>query len=1528
MLIAVLLLPNIASATIYRTITQGYSPEPAPLSYTNETGNVIEYVVEYYVDGEIVVHTWFRVTPTTGLLYPDWNTSVNLGSEVWFDWFVLYEYSSLPPGVHTGTIRLRDKYNGAITYYEEDIVLNVLPANIEVDPPSLSINMRQGDNIHFTNAISVTNTGNVCVPSSYESCYLPFTFGQDSYSGFDFGKNINNNDPDILWPSYSLPDGGIGFLSPHVYGMPLGMNYREIYINSLDTSVTVPINVRVVNSTCVDYDDDGFFGYEPAQCAEGLDCNDDAGDPKAPNINPDAEEISNDGIDNDCDGEVDEADCPGGFENCNEEPNADLGGSDGFFAKGGGGGYSGGGGYGKSCGSPVWDVNMITLNHFMTDTPLWLGSPIGPSIGITLSYNSKDDASGNGPFGNRWVFGYGGHVEEDPGGDVTVFMPDGAQHVYTSDGQNGYIAPQGKLTTLVKINDNDFRLDFLDGSAYVYQIPQGTSLTQPHLVQMIDAYGQMLTFGYDSGGGLETITDAIGRDITLEYNAGGHIANVLDPFNRSAYFEYDLNGNLTKITDMGQYWTSFTYDEAGYLSGMTNERGSWSFDTEPSETYQSGVPPYPAPWDAMSTKYRITVSDPQGGKEEYFYTSRDNPGDELSTWHVSPNDYVEYESESVNNLTSAPKTKYVIPERTLQNDVIERIYYPNEVEANASYESFGYYQTNGKIANGTDIHGHQNHYTYNDKGLVNSVTYPNGETVTYGYDPNGVDVTSITTGLGTATFDYNSNHSIVNATDMEGITTSFSYNEFGQVTSVTGAVGTPDETVTEYIYNESHFIDERRINGETVATSTYNNIGLVNSVTDASGITLSYDYDDLNQIKKTTYPDGKFIWYEYETCCPGQIKSVTDRSGRTTYYRYDNMKRLVEVNSPGDVTRYEYDKNGNVTKLTDTSGNETHFEYDLMDRLIRKTYADTKYDTLDTDDSGLILNTVGAGGVTATFGYNNMDMVNSVDYSDATPDVTLTYDSYGRVESRTDGAGTFGYAYYADSTVQSVDGPWANDTVSYTYDNLGRVKTLTPEGGQTITYTYDSLGRTETIQFGTDTFTYSYTGSSPLVTGITRPNGNITDYAYNDPLKRLTNVTNWKNTNKTKLINIFDYTYNDQDLRDNETVTNGEPITSFIEGLTTYNHNNVNQMTDSDGTTGPRTYTHDDDGGMTQGYTPEGYPFTATYDAEDRLISISYTDSGSVVHETHYTYGADGLLYQIRKVDGGTESITRIVRAGFLPIQERDGNDNIIREYVWGPSMGGGIGGLLAMKEGNNVYQYIYDGKGNVTALTASNGNVVAAYSYDPFGVVTEAAGSIDQPFRFSTKRYDEQTGLSYYGYRFYSASLGRWLSRDPLGEAGGMNLYGFVGNNAINGIDPLGLLTVYYWEPGGESKNDKWYGHVSIKLEDGTYISYWPDRSLSGKLGGVFDSTAPRTPSYELDKRDERGSEPISIDIYGLDEVSIRLWWNTVNHGKFSAFNNCSDTVSEALRQGGLSMPEHLIYHPEQVYKDIQRTIVWDYPW
>jgi RHS repeat-associated protein len=111
-----------------------------------------------------------------------------------------------------------------------------------------------------------------------------------------------------------------------------------------------------------------------------------------------------------------------------------------------------------------------------------------------------------------------------------------------------------------------------------------------------------------------------------------------------------------------------------------------------------------------------------------------------------------------------------------------------------------------------------------------------------------------------------------------------------------------------------------------------------------------------------------------------------------------------------------------------------------------------------------------------------------------------------------------------------------------------------------------------------------------------------------------------------------------------------------------------------------------------------------------------------------------------------------------------------------------------------------YDGNGNVMSLVrASDGVVAVSYEYTPFGELLRAsvngsslssaqqAALADQPFRFSTKFHDMETGLVYYGARFYSPALGRFINRDPIEEAGGLNLYGFCGNDGINRFDVLG---------------------------------------------------------------------------------------------------------------------------------------------
>jgi len=161
---------------------------------------------------------------------------------------------------------------------------------------------------------------------------------------------------------------------------------------------------------------------------------------------------------------------------------------------------------------------------------------------------------------------------------------------------------------------------------------------------------------------------------------------------------------------------------------------------------------------------------------------------------------------------------------------------------------------------------------------------------------------------------------------------------------------------------------------------------------------------------------------------------------------------------------------------------------------------------------------------------------------------------------------------------------------------------------------------------------------------------------------------------------------------------------------------------------------------------------------------------------------------------------------GWNLIAEVAPGGSLIRNYVWGTDLSGsaqgagGVGGLLEVTyhgtAATNAF-VAYDGNGNVASLVnAADGTLLANYEYGPFGEVIRATGPMAKlnPFRFSTKYQDDETDFLYYGYRYYNPSTGRWLSRDLIGENGGLNLYCFIGNDSIGKADYLGLEQIQIW--------------------------------------------------------------------------------------------------------------------------------------
>jgi RHS repeat-associated protein len=217
---------------------------------------------------------------------------------------------------------------------------------------------------------------------------------------------------------------------------------------------------------------------------------------------------------------------------------------------------------------------------------------------------------------------------------------------------------------------------------------------------------------------------------------------------------------------------------------------------------------------------------------------------------------------------------------------------------------------------------------------------------------------------------------------------------------------------------------------------------------------------------------------------------------------------------------------------------------------------------------------------------------------------------------------------------------------------------------------------------------------------------------------------------------------------------------------------------------------------------------TFVYDAENQLTNVFVANQW----KTEFVYDGFGRRRVSKDFTWqGTNWLktneTRYVCDGLLPIQDRDSNNAVQITYTRGLDLGGslqgagGIGGLLAMTLPSTInsppstYYYHADGSGNITSLIDAQQNIVARYLYDPFGRLISKSGALADVnrYQFSSKEVHPASGLYYYGFRFYDTSLQRWLNQDPIGEAGGINLYGFGRNQSVNALDLFGFQPEEY---------------------------------------------------------------------------------------------------------------------------------------
>ena len=186
-----------------------------------------------------------------------------------------------------------------------------------------------------------------------------------------------------------------------------------------------------------------------------------------------------------------------------------------------------------------------------------------------------------------------------------------------------------------------------------------------------------------------------------------------------------------------------------------------------------------------------------------------------------------------------------------------------------------------------------------------------------------------------------------------------------------------------------------------------------------------------------------------------------------------------------------------------------------------------------------------------------------------------------------------------------------------------------------------------------------------------------------------------------------------------------------------------------------------------------------SWDAENRLINAA----SSLGKNIEYTYYEDGMLGK-KKTISSSDTVYYIYD-GIHCIAEYDGSNGFIKEIIYGPQIDEV---LCTIDEYSTARYYHQDALQSVVAITDGFRNKIASYEYDVYGEIRERTGSYDNEILYTGRWLDSETGLYYYRARWYDADVGRFVSRDPIGVEGGINLYGYVGNKPTNYTDPKGL--------------------------------------------------------------------------------------------------------------------------------------------
>jgi RHS repeat-associated protein len=750
--------------------------------------------------------------------------------------------------------------------------------------------------------------------------------------------------------------------------------------------------------------------------------------------------------------------------------------------------------------------------------------------------------------------------------------------------------------------------------------------------------------------------------------------------------------------------------------------------------------------------------------------------------------------------------------------------------ANELLDSFTYNNQHLPLT-AKDASGQTTNFTYNTAGQVKTITDPKQEKTTFNYNGKGY-LMNITGPVSRAkvSFAYDGFGRVDSVTDSQGYTVATDYDALDRPTIVTY----PDSTYEQIVYDKldpahvkdrlgrwSHTTYDKLRNPAVVqdalgrVTQFIWRYGLLEEIADPLKQITQFDHDIQGRVVSKIYDDNKTITYTYDTTA-GRLVQSTDAKGQATNYSWyidGNVKTISYPNAlvPTDSVTFFYDSHYNrVDTMQDGTG-ITAYIYKSITGI--KTTGAGMLQKIDGPLSNDVI----------SYTYDELGRVSSRTINKVPSSVV--YDSLGRITSANNALGIFTYNYVdVTNRLLSISYPNGLSTASTYFDNLGdqRLKEIWNKTGSTtlskVDYEYNEEGQ---------------------ITKLTQQAGTATPRYYElgyDLADQLIFATQ-KNQNTNAILKRYAYTYDKAGNRTSEQVDNS---------VTAATYNTLNQMTaQQDGgpmhfkgtlskfssvliknkTSGDSAFAPVDSvptnsfeafvkvtPGINNNILIRAIDYSGNNNTSTDTVNVAaghgttnilrFDDNGNTDTVTNpsviYSWDAADRLVKIIK---GTTTIEFIYDGLSRRVAEKL-NGIIIKRWVWcGTELceeRNATGSTVTRRffpQGEQIngtnYYFTRDHLGSVREMTDASGKLITRYDYDPYGRRTRLSGNVNADFGFTGHYLDTLSNLYLAPYRAYDANLGRWLSRDPIGERAGPDLYRYVLNNPSNRYDPTGLIEV-----------------------------------------------------------------------------------------------------------------------------------------